>query len=65
MDSSVSPKDKIWFLRVSSHFKRILPLLKLGTQLNPLLRAGALSPPTADNRRLFFRRNHVVIFGPL
>jgi len=24
MDSSVSPKDEIWFLRLSSHFKRIL-----------------------------------------
>jgi len=26
MDSSVPPKDEIWFLRVSSHFKRSLPV---------------------------------------
>jgi hypothetical protein len=31
-----------------------LPLLKFRTQLNTKLPAGALSPETADNRRLRF-----------
>jgi len=44
-----------------------LPMLKLRTQLNTVLRAGAFSPRIADNQRWiseglkpFFHRNHVV-----